>query len=126
MSFQPTTTVTATLQALDPEAQAFIQTLLQAAQSSMQPNLPSLKSVKPDTYHGLREVSAPTPDAWLFQMKQYLELHKQNLNQAIHFAATFLRGNALLWWRNIASAAPHIWTTLATALTKEFQPIDAI
>src|ERR1700733_2738929 len=84
-----------------------------------------LKSAKPETYHGVHEASNLTPDTWLFQMKQYIKLHKQNLDLAIPFAATFLQGNALLWWRNLGSHIPSMWDTFAAALIKEFQPIDA-
>ena len=126
MAFQPTAAVEATLQGLDTESQAFIQTLFQAARSSTQHNLILPKPAKPETYYGLCETAAPTPDAWLFQMKQYLEIHQQNLDMAVPFAATYLRGNALLWWRNLGILMPQTWTTFATAITKEFQPIDAI
>ena len=90
MTFQPTPVVEATLQGLDTDVLAFIHTLLQAARSSTQANLIPLKSAKPETYYGLCEASALTPDAWLFQMRQYIELHNQSLDHAVPFAATFL------------------------------------
>ena len=125
MTFQPTNTVETALRSLDPESQAFIQTLLQAARNPIQPNLVPLKMAKPETYHGLRETSSLTPDTWLFQMKQYIELHNQNPDHAVPFAATFLQGNALLWWRNLGDHRPLTWATFSATLTKEFQPIDA-
>ena len=112
MTFQLTTAVEAALLSLDPEAQAFIQTLLHAAQGTTQPilipqpSLVPLKSAKPETYHGLREPTSPTPDTWLFQMKQYIELQQHDPDHLICFAATFLQGNALLWWRNLGPNIP--------------------
>ena len=126
MAFQPSPNVATTLQGLDTDAQAFIQTLLEAAQRPTQSTPLLLKPAKPETYQGLRDPSALTPEAWIFQMRQYLEVYNQNLDHAVPFAATFLRGNALLWWRNLANQAPQTWNAFATALTKEFQPIDAI
>jgi hypothetical protein len=132
MTFQPTTTVETALRGLDTEAQTFIQTLLHAARSTAQPTLAPtqptltpLKSAKPETYHGEREASSPTPDTWLFQMKQYIELQRHDPDHEIRFAATFLQGNALLWWRNLGSNIPSNWDTFAIALSQEFQPIDA-
>ena len=58
-------------------------------------------------------------------MKQYIELHNQNPDQAVPFAATFLQRNALLWWRNLGSHIPSTWDTFSVTLTMEFQPIDA-
>ena len=58
-------------------------------------------------------------------MKQYIELHNHDPDHAVPFAATFLQGNALLWWRNLGAHTPLTWTTFAAALTREFQPIDA-
>ena len=137
MTFQLTPTVETALQGLDTESQEFIQTLLHAARSTVQPilvpqpilvsqpNLVPLKSAKPETYHGLREPSSPTPDTWLFQMKQYIKLQQHNPDHSIRFAATFLQGNALLWWRNLGSNLPSTWEAFSVALTQEFQPIDA-
>jgi hypothetical protein len=131
MTYQPNTTVETALRSLDAESQAFIQTLLHAARSTTQPTLapqPSLavlKPAKPETYHGLHEPSSPTPDTWLFQMKQYIELQQNDPDHSIRFAATFLQGNALLWWRNLRSNIPSTWDAFSFALTQEFQPIDA-
>lgn len=90
MTFQPTATVETNLPGLDTETQAFIQTLLQAAQNPAQPNLTPLKLAKPETYYGSRKASSPTPDTWLFQMKQYVRLQNQNPDHAIPFSATYL------------------------------------
>ena len=124
MTFLPTAAVETTLRGLDPEAQLYIQTLLHAARSPAQPTLVPLKSAKPETYHGVHEASNLTPDTWLFQMKQYIELHHHDPDDAIPFAATYLQGNALLWWRKLTHI-PSTWDAFCDALTKEFQPIDA-
>jgi hypothetical protein len=90
MTFQPTNAVAMQLQSMDPDTQAFVQTLLEAAQRPPPPSQLLLKPAKPETYQGLRDPTALTPEAWLFQMKQYLEVYNQNPDHAITFAATFL------------------------------------
>ena len=50
MAFQPTPAVATTLQGMDPDTQAFVQTLLEAAQRSTQPSHLLLKPAKPETY----------------------------------------------------------------------------
>jgi Ty3 transposon capsid-like protein len=137
MTFQPTPTVETALRGLDTESQEFIQTILHAARSTAQrtlvpqpilvpqPSVIPLKSAKPETYHGVREAPSMTPDTWLFQMKQYIELQQHNPDYSVRFAATFLQGNALLWWRSLGSNIPTTWDTFSVALSQEFQPIDA-
>ena len=61
----------------------------------------SVKVKKPETYDGDK---AKDLDTWLFQVREHLELSTVPACGHIMYAASLLRGNAALWWREACKA----------------------
>lgn len=88
------------------------------------------KPTKPDFFQGKRGEST---DAWLFQVQQYFELCAIDSRMQVPFAASLLRDNAAIWWRNHVLQSNlgmeeriKAWTTFSKALQDQFRPINAI
>ena len=75
------------------------QLQLQVNQKSSTPfERPLYKPVRPDTFSGRHDQSSV--DAWIFQLRQYFETCKMKGSVRVSFAASLLRDNAAIWWRN--------------------------
>ena len=61
----------------------------------------NIKVEKPDTYDGDK---AKDLDTWLFQVREHLALLTVPQRRHVPYAASLLRGNAALWWREACEA----------------------
>ena len=61
----------------------------------------SVKVEKPKMYDGDK---ARDLDTWLFQVREHLELSTVPVRGHVAYAASLLRGNAALWWREACEA----------------------
>ena len=57
-------------------------------------------------------------DTWLFQVREHLELSTVPAGAYVAYAASLLRGNATMWWREACEAhsRPAMWEDICRAL----------
>ena len=67
-----------------------------------------IKVEKPANYDGDKSQDL---DTWLFQVREHLELATIPVEGRVAYAASLLRGNAALWWREACEAhhRPATW-----------------
>ena len=83
----------------------------------------SVKVEKPETYDGEK---ARDLDTWLFQVREHLELSTVPVRGHVAYAASLLRGNAALWWREACEAnrRPATWDEFCRQICDQFRPED--
>ena len=83
----------------------------------------NIKVEKPDTYDGDK---AKDLDTWLFQVREHLALSTVPQRGHVPYAASLLRGNAAMWWREVCEAnrRPTTWEDFCRALREQFRPED--
>ena len=83
----------------------------------------SVKVEKPETYDGDK---AKDLDTWLFQVCEHLELSTVPVCGHVTYAASFLCGNAALWWREACEAnwRPFTWEDFCRVIREQFRPED--
>ena len=83
----------------------------------------NLKVEKPKTYDGDK---ARDLDTWLFQVREHLELLTVPMGGRVTYTASFLRGNAALWWREACEAnrRPATWDNFCRVIREQFRPED--
>ena len=67
----------------------------------------NVKVEKPEQYDGDK---AKDLDIWLFQVHEHLELSTVPARGHVPYAASLLRGNAALWWREVCEANQRLAT----------------
>ena len=60
-----------------------------------------VKVEKPENYDGSKGRDL---DTWLFQVEEHLQLTVIPVRGHVPYAASLLRGNAALWWRELCQA----------------------
>ena len=65
-----------------------------------------IKVEKPANYDGDKNQDL---DTWLFQVREHLELATIPVEGRVAYAASLLRGNAALWWREACEAHQRLW-----------------
>ena len=83
----------------------------------------NVKVEKPEQYDGDK---AKDLDTWLFQVREHLELSTVPARGHVPYAASLLRGNAALWWREVCEAnrRPATWDDFCRELREQFRPED--
>ena len=83
----------------------------------------SVKVEKPENYDGDKVKDL---DTWLFQVREHLELLTVPAGAYVAYAASLLRGNAAMWWREACEAhrRPATWEDFCRALRDQFRPED--
>ena len=82
-----------------------------------------VKVEKPATYEGDKTEDL---DTWLFQVREHLELATIPEDARVAYAASLLRGNAALWWREACEAnrRPGDWDAFCRDMRGQFRPED--
>ena len=83
----------------------------------------NIKVEKPETYDGDK---ARDLDTWLFQVREHLELSNIPMGGRVAYAASLLRSNAALWWREACEAnrRPATWEDFCRVIREQFRPED--
>ena len=83
----------------------------------------SVKVKKPENYNGDKVKNL---DTWLFQVREHLELSTVPAGAYVEYAASLLRSNAAMWWREACEAhrRPAMWEEFCGALCDQFRPED--
>ena len=65
-------------------------------------------------------------DTWLFQVREHLELSTVPAGAYVAYAASLLRSNTAMWWREACEAhrRPATWEDFCRALRDQFRPED--
>jgi len=89
------------------------------------------KPIRPDTFSGRQDKSSV--EAWLFQLRQYFDACKMRGSLKVSFAASLLRDDAGIWWRNHVEqsdlgheALITDWEDFKKMLVQQFKPVNAI
>ena len=79
----------------------------------------NVKVEKPENYDGDKVKDL---DTWLFQVREHLELSTVPAGTYVAYAASLLRGNTAMWWRQACEAhrQPAMWEDLCRALRNQF------
>ena len=79
-----------------------------------------VKVEKPDSYDGGKKRDV---DTWLFQVQEHLNLTNIPARGHVAYAASLLRGNAAMWWRELCESnnRPNDWNQFRNALREQFQ-----
>ena len=82
-----------------------------------------VKVEKPETYSGERSRDL---DTWLFQVREHLQITTIPAPGHVPYAASLLRGNAALWWRETCEShrRPATWDDFCRMLREQFRPED--
>jgi Ty3 transposon capsid-like protein/Zinc knuckle len=125
--------------ALEQQVQQFQQQQQAAAAAQPQPPIQTAiipvstsqnapKPPKPDTYDGNMRTNVET---WLFQLSQYFTVARVADAERVPFAVTFLRENALTWWRSDSMRREQqhespitTWKEFESVFRTRFQPVD--
>ena len=80
-----------------------------------------VKIEKPENYDGSK---GRDMDTWLFQVQEHLQLTVILVRGHVPYAASLLRGNAALWWRELCQAnnRPATWDDFCRLLREQFRP----
>ena len=83
----------------------------------------NVKVEKPEQYDGNK---ARDLDTWLFQVHEHLEMLTVPARGHVPYAASLLRGNAALWWREVCEAnrRPTMWDDFCRELRAQFRSED--
>ena len=83
----------------------------------------NIKVEKPANYDGDKTHDL---DTWLFQVREHLELATVPVEGHVAYAASLLRGNAALWWREACEARqrPATWDDFVRVIREQFRPED--
>ena len=78
-----------------------------------------VKVEKPENYDGSKGRDL---DTWLFQVQEHLQLIVIPVRGHVPYAASLLRGNATLWWRELCQAnnRPATWDDFCRLLREQF------
>ena len=81
----------------------------------------SIKVEKPENYNGDKVKDL---DTWLFQVREHLELSTVPTGAYVAYAASLLRGNAAMWWREACEAhrQPATSEDFCRTLCDQFRP----
>ena len=82
-----------------------------------------IKVEKPANYDGDKGQDL---DTWLFQVREHLDLATIPATGHVAYAASLLRGNAALWWREACEAQhrPATWDDFCRVIREQFRPED--
>ena len=82
-----------------------------------------VKVEKPETYSGEKTRDL---DTWLFQVREHLDITTIPARGHVPYAASLLRGNAALWWRETCEGhrRPATWDDFCRMLREQFRPED--
>ena len=83
----------------------------------------SVKAENPENYDGDKVKDL---DTWLFPVHEHLELSTVPAGAYVAYAASLIRGNAAMWWREACEAhrRPATWEDFCRALCDQFRPED--
>ena len=82
-----------------------------------------VKVEKPETYSGEKSRDL---DTRLFQVREHLDITTIPARGHVPYAASLLRGNAALWWREVCKGnrRPATWDDFCRMLCEQFRPED--
>ena len=82
-----------------------------------------VKVEKPETYNGEKSRDL---DTWLFQVRKHLQITTIPAPSHVLYAASLLRGNVALWWRETCEDhhCPATWDDFCRMLRDQFRPED--
>ena len=82
-----------------------------------------VKVEKSETYSGEKTRDL---DTWLFQVRKHLDITTIPVRGHVPYAASLLRGNATLWWRETCEGhrRPAMWDDFCRMLRKQCRPED--
>ena len=82
-----------------------------------------VKVEKPETYSGEKSRDL---DTWLFQVRKHLQITTIPAPGHVPYAASLLRGNVALWWRETCEGnrRPATWDDFCRMLREQFRPED--
>ena len=82
-----------------------------------------IKVEKPASYDGDKGQDL---DTWLFQVHEHLDLATIPIAGHAAYAASLLRGNTALWWREACEAhhRPATWDNFCRVIREQFRPED--
>jgi hypothetical protein len=108
-----------------------LQATVEQQQIQTLPEKLTFKPVRPDIFSGRQDKSSV--EAWLFQLRQYFDTCKMRGPVRVTFAASLLRDDAAVWWRNHVeqSDLSHEelitdWEDFKKMLVQQFKPVNAI
>src|SRR6185437_2860915 len=88
------------------------------------------KLVMPDTFSGHQDNSLV--EAWLFQLRQYFDTCKMRGAVKVSLAASLLRDDAAVWWRNHVEQSDlgheeliTDWDDFKKMFIQQFKPVNA-
>jgi hypothetical protein len=103
---------------------AALQNQLAAQHGAAQQLAGAPKPAKPEFFHGTGD--ATRVRQWTFEVDTYFAAAGTPTAARVPFAATLLRGSALLWWQSLGEAQrPGDWETFKQALIAYHQPQGA-
>ena len=79
-----------------------------------------IKVEKPETFDGAKHRDV---DTWLFQVAEHMVLTRLSADSQVAYAASLLRGNAAMWWREKCEGGHRIetWEEFKTGLRGQFR-----
>ncbi len=79
-----------------------------------------MKVEKPEIYDGAKHRDV---DTWLFQVEEHMSLTRIPTDSHVSYAASLLRGNAAMWWREICENGNrfHEWDEFRRGLRGQFR-----
>ena len=86
-----------------------------------------IKLAKPNTFDGNRE----EVHNFIFEIKQYIDSLGMGIDQtACRFAVSYLKGDALTWWRSYSRDSTSVFTSLTLdvlldELKSQFSDVDS-
>ena len=79
-----------------------------------------LKVEKPETYDGAKHRDV---DTWLFQVEEHMSLTRVPADSQVAYAASLLRGNAAMWWRELCEGGNRLdaWDAFKMKVRSQFR-----
>ena len=79
-----------------------------------------MKVEKPEIYDGAKHRDV---DTWLFQVDEHMSLTRVPADSQVGYAASLLRGNAAMWWRELCESGNRLddWDEFKRSLCRQFR-----
>ena len=79
-----------------------------------------MKMEKSEIYDGAKHRDV---DTWLFQVDEHMSLTRVLADSCVGYAASLLRGNAAMWWRELCESGNRLddWDKFKKSLCRQFR-----
>jgi len=119
--------IQAQAQQLQAQSQSLAQITVAPASATTVPVAvtPAVKLRKPNPFYGKR---GEKPLLWTSRMQSYLQLANVPATQHVATAASYLEGNAAIWWQVLSmdqTRVPTDWKTFVDLLRKQYEPLES-